>query len=167
MALGNGVSRLRDIIYVMPEVFDHAKTREMAVEIDQLNRTLVDAGRSYLLIGPGRWGSSDPWLGIPVKFPNISAARAIVENSLPNMIPDPSQGSHFFQNLTSFRIAYFTLRHYREQDVIDWDWLNSRTVVQQMQYVRHVTMDEDIEIRVDGQSGSGVILKRAPVPDAP
>ena len=161
-ALGNGVTRLRDIVFVRPESFDHAKTREMAVEIDAINRTLVDANRPYLLMGPGRWGSSDPWLGIPVKFPNISGVRAIVENSLPNMIPDPSQGSHFFQNLTSFRIAYFTLRHYREQDVIDWDWLNSRTVVTDMEYVRHVSLDEELEIRVDGQSGHGVILKQAP-----
>ncbi|MBI5648488.1 MAG: histidine kinase [Ignavibacteriae bacterium] len=163
-ALGNGVSRLSDIVFVKPDVFDHAKTRDMAVEIDAMNRALTDEGRQYLLIGPGRWGSSDPWLGIPVKFTNISSARAIVENSLPNMIPDPSQGSHFFQNLTSFRIAYFTLRHYKESDVIDWDWLNGLETVAESTFVKHVRAPRDLEVRVNGQTGKGVIVKYADVP---
>ncbi|MDH7515396.1 MAG: DUF5752 family protein [Bacteroidota bacterium] len=160
-ALGNGVQRLSDIVYVKPDAFDHSRTREIAMEIDTVNRTLSDQNRPYLLIGPGRWGTTDPWLGIPVKFANISAARAIVESSLPNMVPDPSQGSHFFQNLTSFRVAYFTVRHYREEDTIDWEWLSGRPVEADLTYVRHVRLEEDVEIRVDGRSGQGVILKRS------
>jgi CheY-like chemotaxis protein len=160
--LGNGVYRLRDIVYVRPENFDNARTKEMAGEIAELNRSLVDEKRPYLLIGPGRWGSADPWLGIPVRFPGISGAHAIVETSLPNMLPNPSQGSHFFQNLTSFRIAYFTTRHYKAEDAIDWAWLDSLDVVAETTYVRHVRAPHDLEILVDGKSGAGVVFKRAP-----
>ncbi len=164
-ALGNGIIRVADVVFVKPESFDHARTREMAVEIDTVNHELTLQQRPYLLIGPGRWGSSDPWLGIPVKFSSISSARTIVETSLPNMIPDPSQGSHFFQNLTSFRIAYFTLRHYREGDEIDWDWLNDRSVESDLKWIRHVRLESELEIRVDGRTGHGVILKKARNPN--
>ncbi|MBR9977740.1 MAG: histidine kinase [Bacteroidetes bacterium] len=157
--LGNGIYRLRDVIYVKPETFKNTHTREMATEIGEINRILVAEHRPYLLLGPGRWGSADPWLGIPVRFPAISGAYTIVETSLPNMLPDPSQGSHFFQNLTSFHIAYFTTRHYREEEVIDWDWLNGQPAVQETEWVRHVRFDQEIEIQVDGQSGRGVIYK--------
>jgi hypothetical protein len=157
--LGNGIYRLMDIVYVKPAAFDNAKTQEMAAEITQLNRKLVDAKIPYLLIGPGRWGSADPWLGIPVRFTGISGAHAIVETSLPNMLPDPSQGSHFFQNLTSFHIAYFTTRHYRAEDRIDWEWLEALETVEEGTFVRHVHATQNLEIRVDGQTGSGVIFK--------
>jgi hypothetical protein len=157
--LGNGIYHLEDIVYVVSETFESGKTMEMAAEIAALNRKLVDAQKPYLLIGPGRWGSADPWLGIPVRFTGISGATAIVETSLPNMLPDPSQGSHFFQNLTSFHIAYFTTRHYRDADYIDWDWLNALEIVEAGPYVRHVRAPERLEVRVDGQSGTGVILK--------
>ncbi|MBN1447863.1 MAG: response regulator [Bacteroidetes bacterium] len=159
--LGNGIYRLQDIIYVIPEDFDNAKTQEMAREITELNRKLVTEKRPYLLIGPGRWGSADPWLGIPVRFTGISGAHAIVETSLPNMLPDPSQGSHFFQNLTSFHIAYFTTRHYRDEDRIDWEWLHSLEVIEETGYVRHVRAPELVEIRVDGQTSAGVVLKKS------
>jgi hypothetical protein len=132
----------------------------MAIEIAEFNRRLVSEQRPYLLIGPGRWGSADPWLGIPVRFPGISGAHAIVETSLPNMLPDPSQGSHFFQNLTSFHIAYFTTRHYKSEDRIDWDWLDGLPVVEETGWIRHVRAPEPLEIVVDGQSGSGAVFKR-------
>ncbi|MCB2206621.1 histidine kinase [bacterium] len=157
--LGNGSKRLRDVIYIKPETFDAMKTRQMVREINEVNADLLAARRPYLLIGPGRWGSSDPSLGIPVGFSDISAATAIVETSLPNMIIDPSQGSHFFQNLTSFRITYFTLRHYNEEHSIDWDWLSALPAVAETTYLRHVRAEEDMEIIVDGQSGQGVVLK--------
>jgi CheY-like chemotaxis protein len=157
--LGNGDYKLQDVVFVKPEAFDVSKTREMASDIDAINRTLVAASRPYLLMGPGRWGSADPWLGIPVKFPDISGAVAIVENSLPNMLPDPSQGSHFFQNLTSFRIAYFTVRHYKEEQSIDWDWLNAQAVETETAYVKHVRVPGNIEILVDGQTSKGVVFK--------
>jgi len=161
MVLGNGKYRLRDIVYVKPWCFDNSKTRIMAEEIATINRRMIDEHTPYLLIGPGRWGSADPFLGIPVRFTGISAAHAVVETSLPNMLPDPSQGSHFFQNLTSFHIAYFTTRHYREEDAIDWDWLQAQQVVEESSWVKHVRLDSDLEICVDGQSGRGVIFKRA------
>jgi len=158
--LGNGLKRLRDIVFVKPETFDAMKTRAMAREIAEINRQLLEAHRPYLLIGPGRWGSSDPSLGIPVGFGDISAATAIVETTLPNMIIDPSQGSHFFQNLTSFRITYFTLRHYNDSHSIDWEWMNGLECVEETAHLRHVVAEEDMEIIVDGQSGHGVVLKR-------
>ena len=160
--LGNGIYRLQDIVYVIPEKFDNAKTMEMAREITDLNRQLLSEQRPYLLIGPGRWGSADPWLGIPVRFTGISGAHAIVETSLPNMLPDPSQGSHFFQNLTSFHIAYFTTRHYREEDHIDWKWLETLEVLTEKEYVRHVRAPQQVEVRVDGQSSSGIVMKKSP-----
>ncbi|PLX24119.1 MAG: histidine kinase [Ignavibacteria bacterium] len=157
--LGNGIYRLKDIVYVKSDTFDSAKTQEMAIEVAELNRKLVEAKTPYLLVGPGRWGSADHFLGIPVRFTGISGAHAVVETSLPDMLPDPSQGSHFFQNLTSFHIAYFTTRHYKEEDLIDWDWIESLEEVEQTTFVRHVRTSEDMEIRVDGQSGSGAIFR--------
>ena len=162
--LGNGVYHLEDIVYVLPDKFTNTKTREMAIEIAEFNRRLVSEHRPYLLIGPGRWGSADPWLGIPVRFPGISGAHAIVETSLPNMLPDPSQGSHFFQNLTSFHIAYFTTRHYRAEDRVDWAWLDTLEVVNETEWIRHVRAPRPLEILVDGQSGSGVVFKQKKYP---
>lgn len=157
--LGNGIKRIRDVVFVKPDAFDAMQTRTMVKEISRINDELLSAKRPYLLIGPGRWGSSDPSLGIPVVFSDISGATAIVETSLPDMIIDPSQGSHFFQNLTSFRITYFTLRHYNDAHSIDWEWLNGLERVGETDHLRHVVADEDIEIIVDGQSGHGVVLK--------
>ncbi|MBE0646102.1 MAG: histidine kinase [Bacteroidetes bacterium] len=158
-ALGNGISRVRDIVYIKPESFDAMRTREMVREISAINQALLRERRPYLLIGPGRWGSSDPSLGIPVSFSDISDARAIVETTLPNMIIDPSQGSHFFQNLTSFRIAYFTLRHYNDAHAVDWDWLAGLDCVEETKHTRHVRSPEDVMILVDGQTGNGAVLK--------
>jgi CheY-like chemotaxis protein len=158
--LGNGVYRLRDVVYVKPEAFESSKTQDMANDITEINKALVSAHTPYLLIGPGRWGSADPWLGIPVRFTSIAGAHAVVETSLPNMLPDPSQGSHFFQNLTSFHIAYFTTRHYNEKQSIDWEWLDAQEVITETKWIRHVRVPEDVEIRVDGQTGHGIILKR-------
>ena len=159
--LGNGIARLRDVVYVKPESFNAMRTREMVREIAGINDVLLHERRPYLLIGPGRWGSSDPSLGIPVGFGDISGARAIAETTLPNMIIDPSQGSHFFQNLTSFRITYFTLRHYNEEHSIDWDWLSALECVQETAHLRHVRAPEEMMILVDGQTGYGVVLKEA------
>ncbi len=159
-ALGNGILRIHEIVYVRPDTFEPAHTRELATEIAQLNQRLMDEGRSYLLIGPGRWGSSDPWLGIPVRFSAISGAKTIVETSLPNMLPDPSQGSHFFQNLTSLGIAYFTTRHTQEDGAIDWHWLNALPAEHESRSIRHVHLEAPIEVRVDGQTGEGIVLKR-------
>jgi hypothetical protein len=158
-ALGNGVMRVQDVVFVKPETFDAMKTRRVAEQLSKINAALAREHTGYLLIGPGRWGSSDPSLGIPVKFPDISASRAIVETTLPNMITDPSQGSHFFQNLTSFRIVYFTQRHYNPNDAIDWDWLNAQEIIEETEFVKRVRLAQPVEIVIDGKTGKGVILK--------
>lgn len=157
--LGNGVQEMTDIIYVVPEKFDAARTSAMAREVDSLNAGLAREGRNYLLIGPGRWGSSDPWLGIPVNWSAISAVKVIVEASTPGMYVDPSQGSHFFQNMTSLRIPYFTVSHVKQGHVIDWDWLASQEAVEETDHLRHLRLSSPLRIEVDGRSGKGVILK--------
>jgi hypothetical protein len=159
-ALGNGtVDGVADIVYVRPETFDTAANRTIAAELDQRNRALAAAGRPYVLIGFGRWGSSDPWLGVPVNWAQISEAKVIVESSLPSFIADPSQGSHFFHNLTSHRILYFTVRH-SDARPIDWEWLGSQAAVAETAHVRHVRLSAPLAIKADGRSGRGVIRRR-------
>lgn len=157
--LGNGVTEIADILYVKPEAFDAALTRQIAREIDGVNASLARDGRKYLLAGPGRWGSSDPWLGIPVNWSAISAVRAIVEAGLPGMNPDPSQGSHFFQNMTSLRIPYFTVTHGRTGHRMDWDWLASLPHSFETEHTRAVRTGSPLRVVVDGRTGRGVILK--------
>ena len=157
--LGNGcVNEITDLVYVRPDSFDTSLTRTIAAEIDQVNRKLVEAGRPYLLIGFGRWGSSDPWLGIPVKWAQISGAKAIVESSLPGIQADPSQGSHFFHNITSFKVFYFSVRH-TDRHPIDWGWLDRQDLVLESPHVRHARLSRPLRIKVDGRSGRGVIVR--------
>ncbi|MGD8450758.1 MAG: PEP/pyruvate-binding domain-containing protein [Phycisphaerae bacterium] len=161
-ALGNGVIRsVRDVVYVRPERFDATRTREIAAEIGTLNDTLLTENCPYVLIGPGRWGSSTPTLGIPVGWGQISAARVIVETTLSNFAVDPSQGSHFFQNLVSFGIAYLTVDPRTERGHVDWDWLAAQPAQQEGTFVRHVRLAEPLETRINGRSSRAVILKRA------
>lgn len=160
--MGNGVdATIRDVVYVRPEAFDPADSLEVAEEIERINRGLAEAGHPYVLIGFGRWGSTDPWLGIPVNWSQISAARVIVESGLPQVRIDPSQGSHFFHNITSFRIPYFTIR----QDVdraVAWDRLASLPAFVETRFVRHVRTTAPLEVRVDGRRGRGAVLLREP-----
>jgi len=159
-AMGNGlVDGIRDIVYVKPDRFNAAKTRFIAREVGAFNETLRAADRGYLLIGPGRWGSADPWLGIPVNWEQISAARIIVETSLKDFSVDPSQGSHFFHNLTSFGIAYLTVRPGPDQGFIDWDWLGEQPVESEAEFVRHVRLELPLEARIDGRSSQAAVLK--------
>jgi hypothetical protein len=161
-ALGNGTrDDIVDIVYVKPAAFEGRHTRRIAAELETMNRQLLDAGRPYLLIGFGRWGSSDPWLGIPVTWPQISGARVIVEATLPEMNVEPSQGSHFFHNMTSFRVPYLTVRHtgpYR----IQWDWLASLPAVAESEFLRHVRAPAPLQVKVDGRTGRAVVLRGAP-----
>ncbi len=155
--LGNGTyDNICAVVYVKPDVFEAKHTRAIAAELDSVNQRLVSEGRTYVLIGFGRWGSSDPWLGIPVTWPQISGARVIVEATLPEMNVDPSQGSHFFHNMTSFRVQYLTVRHagpYR----IDWDWLARLPAIAETEFVRHVRTPGPLRVKVDGRAGRGVI----------
>jgi hypothetical protein len=154
-ATGNGRQEVRDVVYVQPELFEARLTPAIAGEIELLNRALVEAGRPYLLVGFGRWGSTDPWLGIPVRWDQISGARGIVEATLPQMNPEPSQGSHFFHNLTSFSVLYFTVPLHAGRGV-DWDWLARQEVVARTEHVRHVRTETPLVLRVDGRSRRGV-----------
>jgi len=155
--LGNGtVNSVQDIIYVRPEVFEARNTRAIAGQISEINRRLAEEKQPYLLVGFGRWGSSDPWLGIPVNWSEISAAKAIVEATLPEMNVDLSQGSHFFHNLSSFQVSYFAVRHDGDFQV-DWNWLERQRTVSETEFVKHVRLSEPLRIQVDGRSGRGVI----------
>lgn len=157
--MGSGVvDTIRDVVYVRPDRFEGRHTPAIAAQIDGINRRLMDQGRTCLLIGFGRWGSSDPWLGIPVNWSQISSARAIVETTLPGMNVDPSQGSHFFHNLSSFKVSYFTV-HHEGRFRIDWDWLAQQPAENETEFVRHVRLAAPLQVKVDGRTGRGVILR--------
>ncbi len=159
-ALGNGIiDNIRDVIYIKPQSFDSAKTVELAEKIGELNDTLVAQKTNYILIGPGRWGSSDPWLGIPVKWAQISGARVIVESALENYQIDPSQGTHFFQNLTSFRVGYLTINPAVSDGVFDADFLDKQAALYEDKYIRHVRFKKNIKVLIDGKKNIGVVLK--------
>ncbi len=156
--LGNGRSEdIRDIVFEDPDTFEPSMSLQIAEEVERFNTKLVAEGRPYLLLGFGRWGSSDPWLGVPVEYSQITGAKVIVEASLPTMHPDPSQGSHFFQNLIAFQVLYFSVRHHGEHRV-DWDWLRGQPVADQGRYVKHVRLDRPLTVLADGAHGQGVIL---------
>jgi len=158
MALGHGIREdIRDIIYVEPELFEPSKTVEIAREIGSLNAQMIPDGRKYVLIGPGRWGSADRWLGIPVAWRDISMAGCIIENRTSKLQADPSQGSHFFHNITSLGISYLTVTE-GGRDFIDWERLFKYPVVSQTPHVRRVRLDQCLSIRVDGRKSVAVIL---------
>lgn len=158
-ALGNGKNEeIADIVYVKPMAFKKEATMEMVDEIDRVNTALVKDNRRYLLAGPGRWGSSDRWLGIPVQWHHISGAGAIIESRDANLKADPSQGSHFFQNITSQGVLYVTVTE-GSNDFLEWDWLERLPVVQDMSYIRHVRLEHPIVIKIDGRSSQCVMVK--------
>ena len=126
--------------------------------IERINRQFLDSGRGYVLVGPGRWGSSDPWLGVPVKWPHISGAKVIVEVALKNYRVDPSQGTHFFQNLTSFGVGYFTIDTNTSNGLYRKDVLDALPAVEETPYVRHVRFDSALRIMMDGKKQEGVVL---------
>jgi CheY-like chemotaxis protein len=159
-ALGHGrVRDIQDVIYVRPETFDRAHTEEMAVEVGSLNGRLEAEGRPYLLIGPGRWGSSDRWLGIPVEWRQIAGTRAIVETDLDEVPVVPSEGTHFFQNLTSFGIGYFTVHRRSGGGWIDYAWLAGQPAEAETRHLRHVRLSRPLDLRIDGRARRGVVLK--------
>jgi hypothetical protein len=129
------------------------------LEISSLNSTLVAEKTPYLLIGVGRWGSLDPWLGIPVNWDQISGASAIVESSFKDFMVTPSQGSHFFQNLTSFMIGYFTVNSFKDEGFVDWDWLQKQKVINEKKYTKHSRLKNPLTIKMNGQQNKGIIIK--------
>ena len=156
--LGNGyINDVSDLIYVKPETFTNLKTREIAAEIGELNQKLKNEGRFGLIIGPGRWGSSDPFLGIPVKWNHISNSKVIIEAAYGSFSADPSYGTHFFHNLTSLGVGYLTVNPEKKEGSINWEWLKNQPVLADLQYVRHIKLAKPLDIRIDGSTGKGVI----------
>lgn len=160
-ALGNGISNdVYDVVYVKTASFNASKNGLIAREIESLNSRFAAAGTNYVLVGPGRWGSSDPWLGIPVKWPHISQARVIVESGMENYRIEPSQGTHFFQNLTSFGVGYFTVNPFTENDgFFDEEFLNAQPAVDETEFIRQVHFDRPIVIKINGKKRVGVVMK--------
>lgn len=154
--MGNGSRELDHVLYLEPEAFDAAATRAIAAEVAEHNRALLTAGTPYLLMGFGRWGSTDPWLGVPVTWSDIAGARAVVEATLPNMNPELSQGSHFFHNMISFGVHYLCVRHGLDAP-IDWAWLGAQQTVATGRYTRVVRTPRPLTLLVDGRHRRGVI----------
>ncbi|HET9225940.1 MAG TPA: PEP/pyruvate-binding domain-containing protein [Thermoanaerobaculia bacterium] len=158
--LGHGrIEGIRDLVVVDFQRFERARSRDAAAEIGRLNRVLLAQGTPYLLVGVGRWGSRDPWMGIPVTWDQVAGARVIVEAGLRDLKVEPSQGSHFFQNLTSFHVGYFTVNPSAKEGFVDWDWLDARPARSETSHVRHLRLDEPLLVKMDGRKGEGVILK--------
>ena len=158
--LGNGIiNDVHDIIYVKSESFNASNNQLIAYEIEKINRQFTGTDKGYILVGPGRWGSSDTWLGIPVKWPHICNARVIVECGLENYRIDPSQGTHFFQNLTSFGVGYFTVNPFNGDGWFDESYLNALPAIEETTYLRHVRFERPAIIKMDGKKSLGVILK--------
>ena len=158
-ALGHGqMDDITDVVYVKTDGYNAGNNPLIAEEISRINAKFLDRGEHYVLVGPGRWGSSDSWLGIPVKWPNISAARIIVEAGLTNYRVDPSQGTHFFQNLTSFGVGYFTINDFNGDGVYNRALLDALPAVEETAHVRHVRFPHALSIKVDGKKKLGYVL---------
>jgi CheY-like chemotaxis protein len=159
-ALGNGkIEGVKDVVVVDFHRFERAKSHVAAQEVARLNEQLLRSGTPYLLVGVGRWGSRDPWLGIPVAWEQISGARAIVEAGLPGFKVEPSQGSHFFQNLVSFDVGYFTVDSDGADGFVDWEWLSEQPAASEGSTVRHLSFREPLLVKVNGRLHEGVIFK--------
>jgi hypothetical protein len=165
-SMGNGmVDDITDLVFVDPDSFDKMRTREMAAQIDQMNKKLMKDNRKYILIGPGRWGTRDPFIGIPVNWSQISNAKVIVETSLDEFPLDASLGSHFFHNVTSMNVGYFSIRHDSGTSFIQWDILRKQDLVEKTEFVKHIRFPEPVCILMDGKKRNSIILKHACMPD--
>jgi hypothetical protein len=157
-SMGNGkIDDIQDVIYVDPDKFDKTRTCEMVAEIDKLNYKMRQEGRKYVLIGPGRWGTRDRFIGIPVAWPQISNAKVIVEVSLEDFPLDASLGSHFFHNVTSMNVGYFTVQHSSGKDIIDWEILKKQRVVNKTNFFNHIRFNDPLTIVMDGKKRMSVI----------
>jgi len=158
-AIGHGViSDVHDVVYIKTNDYTAANNPAIAEEVEHINRGFLQRGENYVLVGPGRWGSSDSWLGIPVKWPNISAAKVIVEAGLSNFRVDPSQGTHFFQNLTSMGVGYFTVNDFMGDGIYNQAVLNTLPAVEETDHVRHVRFPSPVVIKIDGMKKEGLVL---------
>ena len=158
--LGNGVIKdIHDIVVVDIQQFERSRAKDVAAEVSLFNADLIARKRPYVLIGVGRWGSLDPWLGIPVTWDQIAGASVIVESGFKDFNVTPSQGSHFFQNITSFRVGYFTVNSFTHLGYIDWDWLRQQPAAEELHFTRHLQFDEPIVAKINGRKNIGIILK--------
>jgi len=159
-AIGNGVyNNLKDVVYVDPDTFDPAASRIIAHEIGILNQNFIKNNCHYIIFGFGRWGTSDPWLGIPVEWFQISKAKLMIEANLADFKVDPSQGSHFFHNMISLKMGYFHVKEKSGDDFIDWQWLKSQKPVNQTKYVKHISFNRPLTIMIDARTSTGAISK--------
>ncbi|MGQ9644135.1 MAG: PEP/pyruvate-binding domain-containing protein, partial [Ignavibacterium sp.] len=158
--LGNGlINDIHDIVIIDKNKFERAKSKEIALEVAYFNKVLLQQMRPYLLIGVGRWGSLDPWLGIPVTWDQIAGAKVIVETNFKDFSVEPSQGSHFFQNLTSFMIGYFTINDLTADGYIDWSWLLSNPAIEEKDFTRLLRFEKPIIVKMNGHQSKGIIIK--------
>jgi len=158
-ALSNGrINTIRDIIYVNPDNFDRANMPAMAAQVGKFNDRFKTENRPYMLIGPGRWGTADRWLGIPTSWDQISSAQIIIEAAYGDFSVTPSFGTHFFQNLIAFQIGYLTVNRTDDRNFINWDWIKSRKIAGETEHIRHIRLKKPIEALIDGHKGRGVIL---------
>jgi hypothetical protein len=156
--MGNGViDDICDVVYIDPDKFNNQETMQMAEEIDSVNERMVRENRKYLLIGPGRWGSRDRFIGIPVVWPQISNAMVIVETDLPNFHLDASLGSHFFHNVTSMNVGYFSVNLASQKGKVNWKKIREQEMIEKGRFFNHVRFSEPLVIRMDGKRGVAVI----------
>ena len=161
-SMGNGkIDNITDLVYVSPDSFSKMKTKEIAQQIEQFNKKLVAEIKTYILIGPGRWGTRDPFIGIPVNWAQISNAKVIVETSLEDFPLDASLGSHFFHNVTSMNVGYFSIQHDSSTSFIKWDSLKGQKLIEESEFVKHIRFDEPVCIMMDGKKRISIILKHA------
>ncbi len=159
-AMGNGViDDVCDLVYVDPDTFELSRTRAIADEVGRLNQRFIEENKKYILIGFGRWGTNDPWLGIPVEWYQISRARVIVESNLDGFVVDPSQGSHFFHNLVSLKMGYLHIRKTTEEEYILWEWIRPQEPLFKGKYIRHIRTQKPLLVKLDGRKSLGVIFK--------
>ena len=158
--LGNGaMEEIYDVVVVDQKKYDRSKSKAVASEISHFNTKLLDQKKHYILIGVGRWGSLDPWLGIPVTWDQISGAAAIVESGFKDFNVEPSQGSHFFQNITSFRVGYFTVNSANNNSFIDWEWLSAQQPDEKLEFTKHFKFTSPISVKINGHKNKGIITK--------
>ncbi len=159
-AMGNGVfSDLMDFVYVDPDTFDPALSRRIAYEVGEINKTLTNDGRKYILSGFGRWGTSDPWLGIPVEWHQMSNAQIIIESNLGTFNVEPSLGSHFFHNLTSLGLGYIHISRTTEEEFLLWEWLKKQPVLNETEHVKHIRLPSPFTVKINARDARGVILR--------
>jgi hypothetical protein len=157
-SMGNGmIDNIQDVVFVDIDIFDKGDTLEMTYEIEKLNKMFAAQGRKYLLIGPGRWGTRDRWIGIPVNWAQISHARVIIETSLEGYPLDASSGSHFFHNVVSMNVGYFSVQPELSRSYIRWDLLKQQKVTNETKYFRHVRFEKPLTVSMDGKKRIAVV----------